>query len=74
MDNEIIEDEEELGFFMRRQINVLAATFYQSNGRIFDPEIDFAGSNHPEEKGCWNKSIIAHAFINKDPDLLKYQV
>ena len=67
-------DIEELGFFMESQINRLAALFYQSNGRIFDPEIDFKGSTHPEERGCWNQSVIAHAFINKDNGLLKYQV
>jgi len=67
-------DDEELGFLMSNQINTLAALFYQSDGRIFDPTIDFRGSNHPEEKGCWNKSIIAHSFINNDQELLKFQV
>jgi len=65
---------EKLGFMFTNRINHLAALFYQSQGRKFDPEIDFKNSTHPEEKGCWNKAIIAHAFINDDNDLLKYQV
>ena len=67
-------EDDELCFLMVRNINTLAAAFYESNGRVFDPNIDFKNSNHPEEKGCWNKSIIAHSFINKDPGLLKFQV
>jgi len=68
------DEEEELGFLMNRQINNLAAAFYQSDGRQFLPELDFKNSSHSEERGCWNKSIIAHAFINNDTELLKHQV
>ena len=67
-------EEDELGHLMRREINNLAAAFYQSDGRQLRLDINFWESRHPEERGCWNKSIIAHAFINKDTDLLKYQV
>jgi len=54
---------DELGVVMAQQVNILAATFYQMNGRIFDPEINFRGSTHPEERQCWNQAIVAHAFI-----------
>ena len=67
------EEDNELGFFMEGKINTLAATFYQMDGRIFDPKIDFKNSSHPEERACWNKAIVAHAFINKDSGLLKFQ-
>ena len=66
--------QEDLPTIFRMQINALAALFYQSDGRVFAPDIDFRNSTHPEEVGCWNKAIIAHSFINKDYDLLKYQV
>jgi len=65
---------DELNTIMSDRLNTLAALFYQSNGRIFDPKIDFKNSKHPEEYGCWNKAIIAYSFINKDPALLKHQV
>lgn len=64
----------EIGFIFERRINTLAALFYQSEGRVFDPKIDFKNSNHPEERGCWNKAIIAHSFINDDSELLEHQV
>jgi len=67
-------NENEIGFIFRKRINHLAALFYQSQGREFDPEIDFKNSTHPEERGCWNKAVIAHAFINDDNDLLEHQV
>jgi hypothetical protein len=70
----MIEDTEELGFLMDGQLRKLAALFYQSDGRIYDPMMDFKNSTHGEERGCWNKAVIAYAFINKDADLLKYQV
>jgi len=65
---------DELGVVMAQQVNTLAATFYQMNGRIFDPKIDFRGSTHPEERQCWNQAIVAHAFINGDAGLLEFQV
>jgi hypothetical protein len=65
---------DELNLFMTKRINTLAALFYKSQGRVLDYEIDFKNSTHPEEQGCWNKSIIAHSFINNDSDLLKHQV
>ena len=66
-------DDDELGLCMETQINLLAAHFYQMNGRMFKPDIDFRNSNHPEEIACWNMSIAAHAFINHDPELLTFQ-
>jgi len=66
--------EDELGVVMAQQVNILAATFYQMNGRIFDPKIDFRGSTHPEERQCWNQSTVAHAFIKGDFGLLEFQV
>lgn len=63
----------ELNTIMTRRVNTLAALFYQNNGRIFDPKIDFKNSSHPEERNCWNKAIIAHSFINNDPELLEHQ-
>ena len=66
--------DEELPYVFEKQINMLAALLYQSNGRRFAPDIDFKNSTHPEERACWNQSIIAHSFINKDSDLLRFQV
>jgi|GEM_PF-4885731 len=63
-----------LGFLLEKRINTLAALFYQSNGRVFSPELDFKNSSHPEEYGCWNKAVIAHSFINSDTELLEHQV
>ena len=68
------EDESELNFLMAGRINRLAALFYQSNGRVFDAEIDFRNASHPEERGCWNKAIIAFSFVNNDTTLLRHQV
>lgn len=68
------DEEDELGVVMSRNINHLAALFYQSNGRIFAPDIDFQNSTHPEERGCWNKACIAFAFIEKDDWFLTHQV
>jgi len=65
---------DELGFIFYSEINRLAATFYQMNGRKFMPDHEFSASTHPEEVDCWNKAIIAFAYINKDNDLIKYQV
>lgn len=67
-------EDEELGVFMSRKVNTLAALFYQSQNRVFSPKLDFKNSSHPEETGCWNKAIIAYSFINEDSDFLKYQV
>jgi hypothetical protein len=67
-------EDDELGFFLSKKINTLAALLYQSNGREFRPDIDFQESSHPEEYGCWNKAVIAYSFINEDPSLLKHQV
>jgi hypothetical protein len=67
-------EDNELGFIFRKQIIILAALFYQSDGRVFDPTIDFENSNHPEESRCWNKAIIAYSFIQKDNSLLEHQV
>ncbi|MBL4664290.1 MAG: hypothetical protein JKY22_12235 [Flavobacteriaceae bacterium] len=67
-------EDDELGVFFAQKINVLAALFYQSQNRVFNPKIDFKNSSHPEEIGCWNKAIIAHSFINEDTGLLKHQV
>ena len=65
--------DEGLGFILSAEINALAAMFYEMSGREFLPELDFKNSTHPEEFGCWNKAIVAFAYINKDNDLLKYQ-
>lgn len=69
-----MDEDSELGFMLERRINTLAALLYQSQNRIFDPKIDFKNSRHPEERGCWNKAIIAHSFINDDSELLEHQV
>ena len=68
------EYEEELNIFMIEKINALAALFYQMMGKDAGESFDFSKSTHPEEFGCWNMSIVAHAQINRDPGLLKYQV
>jgi hypothetical protein len=65
---------EDLGFIFIKKINTLAALFYRSDGKKFDPTIDFRNSNHPEEQGCWNKAIIAYAVIGNDSGLLEFQV
>ena len=68
------EDQVELGVLLRLSINNLAALFYQSNGRIYDPDINFSGSSHPEEVGCWNKALVAYAHIQEDDWYLQFQV
>ena len=45
-------EDDELNIFMEEKINILAALFYQMNGRVFSPEIDFRNSSHPEERRC----------------------
>ena len=65
--------DDELGAAMAVKINTLAALFYSMGVTGFSPEIDFRNSSNPDEKLCWNMSIGAHAFINGDPRLLKYQ-
>ena len=62
-----------VNIFLEEKINTLAAHFYQMNGRVFRPDIDFRNSNHPEEVRCWNMAVVAHAVINDDPELLKFQ-
>jgi len=65
---------EELGFLFKRKINTLAALFYRSEGRKFMSDYDFSCARHPKERGCWNKAIIAYAFINDNSGLLEHQV
>ena len=66
-------EDDELNIFMEEKINNLAALFYHMNGRVFSLEIDFRNSSHPEERRCWNMSIVAHSFINEDNGLLAFQ-
>jgi hypothetical protein len=63
----------ELNFLMKAKINGLASNFYLMEGKNAGANFDFSASTHPEEYACWNKAIVAFAYINKDNGILKYQ-
>lgn len=68
------EEDNELGVLLKAELNMLAALFYQSDGRVLLPELDFSSSLHAEESGCWNKACIAYSVINNDNWYLQFQV
>ena len=67
-------EDDELGFIFKMEINQLASSFYIMMGKSAGDNFDFSASTHPEEFGCWNMAVVAYAFIRKDNDLLKHQV
>jgi hypothetical protein len=58
---------------IKDQINKLAGLFYKSEGYIQDMDYDYSKAYHPQEKGMWNKALIAYCFFNSDFSLLDYQ-
>jgi len=64
---------EEMPFILKKEVNTLAANFYQMAGRKFMSELDFSASTHPEEYGLWNQALVAFALIKKDDWFLKFQ-
>lgn len=65
---------EKMNTLLKKEVNTLAANFYQMAGRKFMSELDFSKSSHPEEYGNWNKACVAFAFIKKDEWFLRFQV
>ena len=42
----------------------------ESDSKLFD----FSKSELPRDQKSWNKALTAYAFLNKKPEMLKFQV
>ncbi len=65
------DDEEDAAYFeitsldQLQKINRLAAEFYSMYGYMFLPELDFLGSNHPQEQSCFYRACTAYYLLVK---------
>ena len=59
---------------LKDKINKLAGLFYKSEGYEQDMDYDYSKARHPQERGMWNKALIAYCFFDGDFSLLEYQV
>lgn len=58
----------------KEKLNTLARILYSLDGYRRGKDFDFSTAFHPQEKGCWNKAVVAYSFLQKKPEALEWQV
>lgn len=58
---------------IKNKANALAKIFYGMQGYKVADGYDFSKASHPQEKNCWNMSLVANSFFEGDTFILKYQ-